>query len=82
MPKPTYEQLEETLARVSFERGGQRRRADYLYTKLRELENHVRNATREIEPQARHDLVMALSQRVPKEPRPTLTQLRKRNARR
>ena len=75
--KETRDQVENSRARYAHEASRQRMRADSLYMKLRALENAVRNATREIHPDTRHNAIQDLGRMVPKHQRKTLTELRR-----
>ena len=82
VPRETYEELELSRARLAREAHHQRRRADYLYTRLRLLENKVRDAiTRGGMPDEMKLDELAWLARIPSKPRPTLSELRKEGRR-
>lgn len=68
MARPSLDELETRVARLSHELGSARRGQEYWYEKNRLLENAVRDA---LDPRKGHlgDALIRLAKRVPKNPR-------------
>lgn len=76
MARQTLEHLESRVASLSMEVSRHKRSSDRYYTKLRLLENAIRE-TIVVGAPIDLDALYALRQRVPAKPRPTLREARK-----
>lgn len=80
MARETRDDLQFSRARWARRAESAQKRADYFYNRLRALEDAVRTAATEDTLPTRN-ILTDLARRVPKHPRPTLTELRKKNKR-